>query len=75
MTRLLVLIALAAGLAACSEPSQDLRSGHAIQDDPAWQGTGSNFVASDWTPGDQRNWEQALKVRLQRGQNEYNRVR
>lgn len=70
--RILLSGAVLLGLAACTEPSQALHSGS--RGTPAYQGTGSNFVAPDWKPGDERSWSQALKVRAQRGQNEYSKL-
>ncbi len=68
MMRTLILLALASGLAACSEKPQSL--GAMKSDTPAFQGTGSNFMAPGWKAGDQTSWEQQLKTRGQ-GQNDY----
>ncbi|GAB1577269.1 hypothetical protein [Bordetella petrii] len=68
-----LMAALALGLAACTEQSQELRTG-SYTGEPAYAGTGSHFVASGWTPGDKNSWLSELKVRTQRGQNEYNKV-
>ena len=73
IARLSFVAVLAVGLSACTEPSQELHSGHNTGT-PAYEGTGSNFVASGWTPGDKSSWTRELKLRLQRGQNEYNKV-
>jgi len=70
--RIGVVAILVLGLAACSEPSQELRSGQNTGA-PAYAGTGSNFVAPGWTPGDRASWQRQLNVRVQR-QNEYNRI-
>lgn len=67
------LLALALALAACSEPSQEVRSG-TNTGEPLYAGTGSNFVAPGWKPGDQASWSRELNLRTQRGQNEYNKV-
>ena len=67
------LAVLVLGLAACTEPSQEMHSG-TNTGQPAYAGTGSNFVAPGWTPGDKSSWTRELKLRLQRGQNEYNKV-
>lgn len=73
MTARVYLVAAAVfSLVACSEPSQQLHTGTIGK--PAYDGTGSHFVASGWTPGNKNSWQQALQVRLQRGQNEYNKV-
>ncbi|KGD90114.1 lipoprotein [Achromobacter sp. RTa] len=59
-------------LSACSEPSQELHSGNVGK--PYYDGTGSNFTAAGWKPGDKSSWQQEMKTRTQRGQNEYTRV-
>ena len=75
MKNVFLIAAVALGLAACSvEESQALHHSNAEQGSPTFQGTGTNFVAKGWTPGDERSWAQSLKVRTQMGQNEYNRV-
>ncbi|MBO1112245.1 hypothetical protein [Bordetella petrii] len=65
--------ALVLALAACSEPSQELHSGRNTGT-PAYMGTGSNFVAPGWTPGDRASWVRQLTVRTQHGQNDYTRM-
>jgi hypothetical protein len=75
MRKTFLIAAVALGLTACSvEESQELHSSNAEQGASSYQGTGTNFVAKGWTAGDRRSWEQSLKVRLQQGQNEYNKV-
>ena len=59
-------------LGACGEKPQTAGAGHL--DKPAYTGTGSNFTAAGWTPGDRNSWEQHMKVRTQQGQNEYNKI-
>jgi hypothetical protein len=71
MIRYLVVLALAGGLAACGEKSQDLGANRS--DVPAFKGTGSNFSAPGWKAGDKTSWEQHLKTRTQ-GQNDYARA-
>jgi len=66
--RTLALIASLLALAGCSEKPQTL--GGVKSDVPAFQGTGSNFTAPGWKPGDKTSWEQQLKTRGQ-GQNDY----
>jgi len=68
----LALLAILA-LSACSEPSQDL-SANRGDSKPEYTGTGSNFVAPGWTQGDKASWTREMKVRTQRGQNEYNKI-
>jgi hypothetical protein len=71
------LIATAAALlvlSGCGEPDQT-QSG--VRGDKAvWQGTGTKppFADAGWQPGDRNSWEQHLKVRTQRGQNDYAKV-
>ena len=72
--RILVVIACAAallGLGACGEKSQQMekRSDGA----PASKGTGSQFVAQGWKPGDETSWNEQMRSRAQYGQNEYSR--
>ena len=68
MATRIALIASLLALAGCSEPAQTL--GANKSDVPAFQGTGSNFTAPGWKPGDKTSWEQQLKTRGQ-GQNDY----
>ena len=67
MKHLLMLLA-AAALVACGEKPQTL--GASKSDVPAYKGTGSNFTAPGWKPGDAGSWEQQLKTRGQ-AQNDY----
>ncbi|MGY6270920.1 hypothetical protein ACXIUT_14605 [Achromobacter denitrificans] len=73
MSARLALLAAALLLSACSEPSQELHTGNTVGK-PYYDGTGSNFMASGWKPGDKNSWQQEMKTRTQRGQNEYTRV-
>ncbi|ARP93152.1 hypothetical protein [Bordetella genomosp. 13] len=69
----LLIVAAVLALSACTEPSQELQhSGNVGK--PYYDGTGSNFMAPGWKPGDKNSWQQELKTRNQRGQNEYTRV-
>jgi hypothetical protein len=72
MKHCLALLAAAAALAACTETPQTIGS-NAKRDQPAFQGTGSSFVAPGWKPGDEASWVQQLKARAQ-NQNEYTKV-
>ena len=67
-----VIAAAALALAACGEEPQT--SGGSKSDAALFQGTGKPFVASGWKPGDRASWEQHLKTRTQRGQNDYTKV-
>jgi hypothetical protein len=73
MKQILVLIAAAAALAACTEQPQTLNSGNR-PDAAAFQGTGTPFAAPGWKQGDKVSWEQHLKTRTQNGQNDYTKV-
>ncbi|HSV80878.1 MAG TPA: hypothetical protein VLK85_16895 [Ramlibacter sp.] len=73
MTRLTLLLLLAAGalaLAGCAEKEQT--AGGIKSDTAPFQGTSrAAFTAQGWKPGDRNDWEQALKVRTVQGQNDY----
>ncbi len=75
MKRLLSLVSLfasLAGLAACGEKPQTL--GGVKSDVAAFEGAKNPFVAQGWKPGDKSSWEQELKARTLRTQNEYSRI-
>lgn len=75
MKRLLilaVLVAGAAGLAGCGEKPQTM--GGLKGDVAAYEGAQNPFVAPGWTPGDKTSWEQGLKARMLRTQNEYSKI-
>ena len=76
MTRLafsctLVAVALT-GLSACGEKPQTLGSDKSHV--AAFEGAHNPFVVSGWTPGDKSSWEQELKARMLRTQNEYSKM-
>ena len=60
-------------LGACGDKPQELGSA-ARQDTPAFNGTGSPFVASGWKQGDKTSWEQHLRARTQHSQNDYSKA-
>ena len=66
------VLAALAGLSACGEKPQVLGSnkGHVA----AFQGAQNQFVEPGWKPGDKSSWEQGLKARMQRTQNEYSKT-
>ena len=67
-----LLLAVAALLGACSEKPQG--AGTARHDTPPWQGPAAGQAAdAGWKAGDQAAWQEALRTRAQRGQNEYTR--
>lgn len=75
MKRLLILVSLfagLAGLAACGEKPQTM--GGVKRDVAPFDGAKNPFVAQGWKPGDKTSWEQQLKARTQRTQNEYSRI-
>ena len=66
------LVACAVLLVACGEKPQVAATKKA--DDKPWQGAAGGHVAPGWKVGDQASWEEHLKTRSQRGQNEYTRA-
>ncbi len=67
-----VLLAAAALLGACSEKPQTASATR--HDTPPWQGVaGGQESASGWKAGDKASWQEELRVRTERGQNEYTR--
>jgi hypothetical protein len=71
---LLLIAAAALALAGCAEREQTAKG--VKSDAQAYQGTNrpQPFMAAGWKAGDRDAWEQHLKVRTQRGQNEYNKI-
>jgi hypothetical protein len=70
---ILSLAAAALLLGGCAEREQT--AGGIKSDMAPFQGTNhAAFTAPDWKPGDRANWEQHMKVRTVRGQNEYVKV-
>ncbi|MEP6965195.1 MAG: hypothetical protein ABI845_06875 [Polaromonas sp.] len=75
MKRLLVLVPVMAclvGLAACGEKPQSM--GGVKSDVAAFEGAKNPFVVPGWKPGDKTSWEQELKARTLRTQNEYSKI-
>lgn len=68
-TAVVVALAMVFALAACTEKPQTLEQKRV--DVPPYKGSGTAFVDPGWTAGDKNSWEQHLKVRTQRGQNDY----
>ena len=66
------LVACAVLLGACGEKQQVAATKKA--DDKPWQGAAGGQVAVGWKVGDQASWEEQLKTRSERGQNEYTRA-
>ena len=67
-----LVVAALVGLSACGEKPQTLGSnkGHVA----AFEGAHNPFVVPGWTPGDKSSWEQELKARTLRTQNEYSKM-
>jgi hypothetical protein len=72
MIRMLMVIAAAATLAACSDKPQT--AGAVKQDAAPFTGTGKPYALQNWKQGDKTAWEQQLKTRTQSGQNDYTKV-
>lgn len=75
MTRLhlLGLLAAAALLSACTEKPQTAATRQA--DGKPWQGLAAGqSPGAGFQAGDQASWEEHLRTRTQRGQNEYTRA-
>ena len=60
-------------LVACGDKPQEM-GGAIRQDTPAFNGTGSAYVASGWKQGDKASWEQHLRARAQNSQNDYSKA-
>ena len=73
MQRILIVAALAAGLAACGEKPQTAQSAVKKSDGKAWDAAQNAYVAEGWKSGDQASWEAQMRLRSQ-GQNEYSRA-
>lgn len=74
MSRLSVCLAAGlclAALSACGERPQPNRG---TLDTAAYEGAKDAFVDAGWKVGDKNSWEQHLRVRMQRGQNDYSRM-
>lgn len=70
---MLGLLAAAALLVACSEKPQTAATKK--QDDKPWAGLAAGQHAdAGFKAGDQAAWEEHLRTRAQRGQNEYTRA-
>lgn len=76
MNRCLALVAFGCVLlAACTEKPQTI--GTRVHDETPYAGAAAEapaFRAAGWTVGNQQSWREQLRVRTQRGQNEYNRM-
>ena len=70
MKAALLIATLALTLVACSEQPQTANS-QKRNDAPPYAGASPVFNVADWKAGDKASWESQLKVRTQRGQNDY----
>ena len=71
MSRALLILALAIGMAACSEKPQVV--GGKKADQKASEGSQFGNVDPAWKVGDQGSWDQQIQRRTQ-GQNEHARI-
>ncbi len=74
LIRLPVLLTAACVLAACGEKAQLSSSAMKKPDVPAYKGTGDAYATTDWKQGDAASWEEQMRNRAVRGQNEYSRA-
>ncbi len=65
----LCALAFAGALVACSEKPQS--HGLTRNDAAPFAGTGKVYVDAGWKSGDKASWEEHLKVRTRRGQDDY----
>ena len=75
MKRFFIVISVAAtlaGLSACGEKPQTL--GAKKTDVAPYQSASGAFTSPGWQSGDKTSWEQGLKARMQRTQNEYTKT-
>ncbi|MCP5280621.1 MAG: hypothetical protein H6930_03300 [Rhodoferax sp.] len=70
MKAALLIAVMGLALTACSEHPQ---TAHGFQhhDATAYSGPATAFTDAGWKTGDKSSWEEHLKVRAQRGQNDY----
>jgi hypothetical protein len=67
----LACVSALVGLGACTERPQE--QGTRSAGAPSSAGTGSQFVAQGWKPGDAASWDEHIRSRAMYGQNEYSR--
>lgn len=72
--RLLGVMSACAVLAACAEKAQVSSASVKKPDVPAYRGTGTAYATTDWKQGDAASWEEQMRNRAVRGQNEYGRA-
>ena len=72
LTSLLMCVAAAVSLPACSEKPQTAKTSKS--DVQAYEGASNKeFTVPGWKAGDKTSWEQQIRTRAQ-GQNEYSRA-
>ncbi len=71
---LLVVIGACTLLGACAEKAQVSSTSVKKPDVPAYRGTGTAYATTDWKQGDAASWEEQMRNRAVRGQNEYGRA-
>ncbi|MCO5103823.1 MAG: hypothetical protein M9919_07435 [Burkholderiaceae bacterium] len=74
MSRLALYVGAAVCLAALSACSERPQANRGTLDTAPYDGAGNAFVDAGWKPGDKNSWEQHLRTRMQRGQNDYARI-
>lgn len=72
MKPILIVLALVAALAACTEKPQSGPSARKVDTEP-WHAAQDPFVVPGWKPGDRASWEAEIHQRTG-NQNEYPRV-
>ena len=72
MMRLVLTSMALVALVACGERPQTASGSK--NDVASFKGADNQFVAPGWTAGDKTSWEQGLKARMQRTQNEYSKT-
>ena len=75
MKRLLILLPLVAGLARLFTFGEKPQTMGGVKSDvAACEGAKNPCVGPGWKPGDKTSWEQELKARTLRTQNEYSKI-
>lgn len=74
MTQLSIFLGGALFLATLSACGERPQANRGTLDTAAYEGAKDGFVDAGWKVGDKNSWEQHLRVRMQRGQNDYSRM-
>ena len=67
-----ILLVAVVALVGCGEKAQT--AGTRKADAGPYQGAAAAFTANGWKAGDATSWEAQMKIRAQRGQDEYTRT-